>query len=42
MQLPDENKLAKTKRRKEAIAFGIFRLMSYSVVAILFIILVSV
>ena len=39
MQLPDENKLAKSKKRKQAIAFLIFRILSYSVVAILFIIL---
>lgn len=39
MQLPDENKLAKSKKRKQAIAFWIFRILSYSVVAILFIIL---
>jgi phosphate transport system permease protein len=39
MQLIDENKLAKSKKRKQKIAFGIFSLLSYSVVAILFIIL---
>lgn len=35
----DENKLAKKKKRNQAIAFWIFRLLSLSVVAILFIIL---
>ena len=39
MQLPDEDKLAKSKKRKQALAFWIFRILSYSVVAILFIIL---
>ncbi|MDQ3048306.1 MAG: phosphate ABC transporter permease PstA [Bacteroidota bacterium] len=39
MKLPDENKLAQTKRRNESIAFWILRILSYSVVAILFIIL---
>lgn len=39
MQLPDENKLAKSKKQKQAFAFWIFRILSYSVVAILFIIL---
>ena len=39
MQTIDENKLARSKKRKQAIAFGIFRILSYSVVAILFIIL---
>ncbi|CAN5462613.1 phosphate ABC transporter permease PstA [soil metagenome] len=39
MSTIDEDKLAKTKKRKQAIAFLIFRLLSYSVVAILFIIL---
>ncbi len=39
MQLPDEDKLAKSKKRKQALAFCIFRILSYSVVAILFIIL---
>jgi len=34
-----ENKLAKTKKRNQAIAFWIFRLLTYSIVAILFIIL---
>jgi|APLak6261662433_1056034.scaffolds.fasta_scaffold00091_8 phosphate transport system permease protein len=35
----DENKLAKKKKRNQAIAFWIFRLLSLTVVAILFIIL---
>ena len=39
MDVIDENKLAKSKKRKQAIAFWIFRILSYSVVAILFIIL---
>jgi phosphate transport system permease protein len=39
MDTLDENKLAKRKKRKQAIAFWIFRILSYSVVAILFIIL---
>lgn len=39
MQQPDENKLARQKKRNQAIAFWIFRLLSYSIVAILFIIL---
>lgn len=39
MQLPDENKLAKSKMLKQAIAFWIFRILSYAVVAILFVIL---
>lgn len=34
-----ENKLARTKKRNQAIAFWIFRLLTYSIVAILFIIL---
>ncbi len=34
-----ENKLARSKQRKQAIAFAIFRVLSYSIVAILFIIL---
>ena len=38
-KLPDENKLAKSKKRNQAIAFWIFRLLSYSIIAILFIIL---
>ncbi|MCW3083358.1 MAG: phosphate transporter, permease protein PstA [Bacteroidetes bacterium] len=37
--MPDENKLAKSKKRKQAVAFGIFRILTYSIVAILFIIL---
>lgn len=39
MQALDENKLAKRKKRNQSIAFWIFRLLSYSIVAILFIIL---
>ncbi|MES2286425.1 MAG: phosphate ABC transporter permease PstA [Bacteroidota bacterium] len=39
MQALDENKLAKRKRRNQSIAFWIFRLLSYSIIAILFIIL---
>lgn len=39
MQLPDEHKLAKSKKRKQFIAFWIFRILSYSIVAILFTIL---
>jgi phosphate transport system permease protein len=35
----DENKLMKSKKRNQAFAFWIFRLLSYSIVAILFIIL---
>lgn len=35
----DENKLAKQKKRNQSIAFWIFRLLSYSIIAILFIIL---
>jgi len=35
----DEDKLARTKKRRQVIAFGLFRILSYSVVAILFIIL---
>ena len=34
-----ENKLTRQKKRNQAVAFGIFRLLSYSVVAILFSIL---
>ncbi len=37
--MPDENKLAKSKKRKQAIAFGIFRILTYFIVAILFTIL---
>ncbi|MCX6295007.1 MAG: phosphate ABC transporter permease PstA [Bacteroidetes bacterium] len=39
MELVDENKLAKNKKRNQAIAFWIFRILSYAVVAILFVIL---
>lgn len=39
MQLPDEDKLALSKKRKQAIAFWIFRILSYFIVAILFVIL---
>jgi phosphate transport system permease protein len=39
MKTPDENKLAKRKKRNQFIAFGILKLLSYSIVAILFIIL---
>ncbi|MES2140977.1 MAG: phosphate ABC transporter permease PstA [Bacteroidota bacterium] len=39
MQALDENKLAKRKKRNQSIAFWIFRLLSYSIIAILFIIL---
>jgi phosphate transport system permease protein len=39
MELIDENKLAKSKKRNQAIAFWIFRILSYTVVAILFVIL---
>jgi phosphate transport system permease protein len=35
----DDNKLARRKKINQAIAFGIFRLLSYSIVAILFVIL---
>jgi len=38
----DENKLAKSKRLKQVIAFNIFRLLSYSIIAILFIILLFI
>lgn len=34
-----ENRLAKIKRRNQSIAFGLFQLISYSIVALLFIIL---
>lgn len=34
-----ENRLAKKKRRNQAIAFGLFQLISYSIVALLFVIL---
>ena len=39
MQVIDENKLARIKKRKQAIAFWIFRLLSYSIIALLFVIL---
>ncbi|MDF2437381.1 MAG: phosphate transporter, permease protein PstA [Bacteroidota bacterium] len=39
MQLPDEHKLASSKKRKQAIAFWIFRIFSYAIIAILFSIL---
>lgn len=39
MKMPDENKLAKRKKRNQSIAFWIFRLLSYFIVAILFSIL---
>jgi phosphate transport system permease protein len=39
MNLPDEHKLAKRKKRKQAVAFWIFRILSYSIIAILFTIL---
>jgi phosphate transport system permease protein len=39
MQTIDENKLVKRKKRNQAIAFSIFRLLSYFIVAILFTIL---
>jgi phosphate transport system permease protein len=39
LEAPDENKLVKRKKRNQFIAFGILRLLSYSIVAILFIIL---
>lgn len=39
MKQPDENKLARQKKRNQSIAFWIFRLLSYSIVAILFVIL---
>lgn len=39
MQTLDENKLAKQKKRNQSIAFWVFRLLSYSIIAILFIIL---
>lgn len=39
MNTLDENKLAKQKKRNQSIAFWIFRLLSYSIIAILFIIL---
>jgi phosphate transport system permease protein len=35
MQLPDEHKLAKSKKRAQAFAFWIFRILSYLIVAIL-------
>lgn len=39
MKKPDENKLAKQKKRNQIVAFTIFRLLSYSIIAILFLIL---
>lgn len=39
MQGIDEDKLTRSKKRKQAFAFLIFRLLSYSIVAVLFIIL---
>ncbi|MBA3970720.1 MAG: phosphate ABC transporter permease PstA [Bacteroidetes bacterium] len=39
MQVIDEDKLTRSKKRKQAVAFLIFRLLSYSIVAVLFIIL---
>ncbi len=39
MQNIDENKLAKQKKRNQFIAFWIFRLLSYSIIAVLFTIL---
>lgn len=39
MKMPDENKLAIRKKRNQSIAFWIFRLLSYFIVAILFSIL---
>lgn len=39
MKMPDENKLAKRKKLNQSIAFWIFRLLSYFIVAILFSIL---
>ncbi|MCW3105408.1 MAG: phosphate transporter, permease protein PstA [Bacteroidetes bacterium] len=39
MKLPDEHKLAKRKMRGQAIAFWIFRILSYAIIAILFSIL---
>lgn len=39
MEVTDSTKLAKRKKRDQFIAFGILRILSYSVVAILFIIL---
>ena len=39
MEAIDENKLAKRKKRNQFIAFSILKLLSYSIVAILFIIL---
>lgn len=39
MKMPDENKLAKRKKWNQSIAFWIFRLLSYFIVAILFSIL---
>ncbi len=39
MATPDENKLAKQKKRNQMIAFGILRMLSYSIIAILFVIL---
>ena len=35
----DENKLAKTKKRNQSIAFWIFRILGFMVIAILFMIL---
>lgn len=39
MKALDENKLAKRKKRNQFIAFGILRLLSYSIIVILFVIL---
>ena len=39
MQKLDEDKLARRKKQRQAIAFWILRILSYSVVAILFVIL---
>ncbi len=39
MKKPDENKLAKQKKRNQIIAFGIFRLLSYCIISVLFLIL---
>jgi phosphate transport system permease protein len=39
MEVLDENKLAKRKKQQQAIAFWVLRILSYSIVAILFVIL---
>ena len=39
MQVLDEDKLARRKKQQQAIAFWILRILSYSIVAILIVIL---